>query len=821
MNGMLRVLAGVAATVVLVGAGGAAFSGFQVEKVINEQLRMAQDKYNEKIAYLGLEKDEDVRLDFSVASFKRGLFSSEAVYRVQVIRKARPDKAVELMFTDTIEHGPWPVSRLKSLEFMPVMAASNIRAMSTLPLQKLFNLFVNNDGPLTLTMSYGYDGLTLYRGELSEFFFEDEEFSLRLSAIPFSGYAGGVLGLNSSTATIPRLELGTKGAYISFTDLLFDAKYKAGTTVLPIGGWSLSLSGVSVRTPDSSFSIRDLTSSAVVSESAGIQSMSNSLNVPHIIVRGEDVGGFELEVSAKRIRAKHLLALADAFDKREISGGYDRQSIEQEINYLLYMLLDGNPSFAVEKFHYKNSAGHTGLSFAVDFKQPAGDLDDPAAFASAIAGFKMEVSTSLAMLESMAQLMSRDGKDYTAIPNMIASNVVASGLGKIEGDNIVSRFSYRSEAGGIISNNGTQLSLKQIAQDNEFLGALIGIPVQSMPQALSPAQKAQAATPRFEDYPSAPFYTGKPAALDISEDMLHYYYHISDIPTFAGDYVDARLSCGTSCRNIIFINKRTGKELGHSFGLEAGPWLTEFRPDSNLIRAIGFWDDSGSNSGYFGEFFYVLQGDQLTLIKKIKIPRPSVGEETDIPLLDFLNGVQDEALESAYKIAKSQLAAVIQERAGVQAQAQPKGETLAEEVPMKKAAHQAARKAAEDKKAQALADLLSDDTQYQQAKADTVGDQVAGSLDDLIIRLVSEQWQRPPSVRNGMSVEVLIEMLPDGTVINVSVTRSSGDAPFDNSAVAAVRNVGRIPEIQQLDGATFNAMFRQRRMIFKPEDLAL
>ncbi len=145
----------------------------------------------------------------------------------------------------------------------------------------------------------------------------------------------------------------------------------------------------------------------------------------------------------------------------------------------------------------------------------------------------------------------------------------------------------------------------------------------------------------------------------------------------------------------------------------------------------------------------------------------------------------------------------------------------AAEAAKKKAAQQAARKAAEDKKAQALADLLSDDTQYQQAQADTVGDQVAGSLDDLIIRLVSEQWQRPPSARNGMSVEVLIEMLPDGTVSNASVTRSSGDAPFDNSAVAAVRNVGRIPEMQQLDGATFNAMYRQRRMIFKPEDLAL
>lgn len=139
----------------------------------------------------------------------------------------------------------------------------------------------------------------------------------------------------------------------------------------------------------------------------------------------------------------------------------------------------------------------------------------------------------------------------------------------------------------------------------------------------------------------------------------------------------------------------------------------------------------------------------------------------------------------------------------------------------KKAAESAQRKAVEDKKAAALAELLSEDVGRQQAVADTFGDEVAGSLDDLIVMLVSQQWRRPPSARNGMSVEVLIEMLPDGTITNASVTRSSGDSPFDNSAVQAVRNVGRIAEMQQLDRATFDRLYRQRRAVFKPEDLGL
>ncbi|MGC4011018.1 MAG: cell envelope integrity protein TolA [Pseudomonas sp.] len=181
----------------------------------------------------------------------------------------------------------------------------------------------------------------------------------------------------------------------------------------------------------------------------------------------------------------------------------------------------------------------------------------------------------------------------------------------------------------------------------------------------------------------------------------------------------------------------------------------------------------------------------------------------------------DEAKKKAAEEAKKKAAEDAKKKAAAD---EAKKKAAAVEAAKKKAAASAAaaaRKATEDKKAQALADLLSNDTQRQQALADEQGNEVAGNFDDLIVSLVSQQWSRPPSARNGMSVEVLIQMLPSGAITNVSVTRSSGDKPFDDSAVAAVRNVGRIPELQNLDRATFDSLYRQRRMVFKPEDLDL
>ncbi|WP_110992338.1 cell envelope integrity protein TolA [Pseudomonas sichuanensis] len=138
----------------------------------------------------------------------------------------------------------------------------------------------------------------------------------------------------------------------------------------------------------------------------------------------------------------------------------------------------------------------------------------------------------------------------------------------------------------------------------------------------------------------------------------------------------------------------------------------------------------------------------------------------------------------------------------------------------KKKAQEAARKSAEDKKAQALAELLSDTTERQQALADEQGDQVAGDFDDLIRMRAAEGWARPPSARKGMTVVLQINMLPDGTLTNVSVAKSSGDGPFDSSAVAAVKNIGRLTEMQGLKPNEFNP-YRSFKMTFTPEDLAL
>ncbi|HSG61475.1 MAG TPA: TonB C-terminal domain-containing protein [Pseudomonadales bacterium] len=90
-----------------------------------------------------------------------------------------------------------------------------------------------------------------------------------------------------------------------------------------------------------------------------------------------------------------------------------------------------------------------------------------------------------------------------------------------------------------------------------------------------------------------------------------------------------------------------------------------------------------------------------------------------------------------------------------------------------------------------------------------------------IMAQVESAWSRPPSARNGMQAVLVVNLIPTGEVVNVSLAETSGNAAFDTSAVNAVYRVERFDDLRGMTSAMFEANFRRFRLIFKPEDLRL
>lgn len=86
-----------------------------------------------------------------------------------------------------------------------------------------------------------------------------------------------------------------------------------------------------------------------------------------------------------------------------------------------------------------------------------------------------------------------------------------------------------------------------------------------------------------------------------------------------------------------------------------------------------------------------------------------------------------------------------------------------------------------------------------------------------IYQRVVANWSRPPSARNGMQARLLVELIPTGAVVGVTVVESSGSSAFDRSAEAAVRKARAFDVPREPD--LFERHFRRFSLLFKPEDL--
>ncbi len=100
----------------------------------------------------------------ALVELQRGVFSSTATFSLSVQAEDRPPVEV-LRVLDDIQHGPFPLTRLKSLQLAPVMAVNRFTLARTPLTADLFTLAKGAE-PVRLDATLGYDrtvdgGLTL------------------------------------------------------------------------------------------------------------------------------------------------------------------------------------------------------------------------------------------------------------------------------------------------------------------------------------------------------------------------------------------------------------------------------------------------------------------------------------------------------------------------------------------------------------------------------------------------------------------------------------------------------------------------------------
>ncbi len=88
---------------------------------------------------------------------------------------------------------------------------------------------------------------------------------------------------------------------------------------------------------------------------------------------------------------------------------------------------------------------------------------------------------------------------------------------------------------------------------------------------------------------------------------------------------------------------------------------------------------------------------------------------------------------------------------------------------------------------------------------------------NLIRDQVMMNWKQPSSAQKGMTVEILISLVPTGEIIQVNLNKSSGNQAFDHSALNAVQKVSKFENLD-MGRKLFDNHFRKFTLVFNPEN---
>ena len=104
-----------------------------------------------------------------------------------------------------------------------------------------------------------------------------------------------------------------------------------------------------------------------------------------------------------------------------------------------------------------------------------------------------------------------------------------------------------------------------------------------------------------------------------------------------------------------------------------------------------------------------------------------------------------------------------------------------------------------------------------------LGEEIKSSVEEISYysNLIRDQviinWKQPSSAKKGMSAEILITLVPTGEIVQVKLTKTSGNQAFDSSALNAIQKVSKFEGLD-MSRRLFDNNFRKFTLVFNPEN---
>lgn len=395
----------IAIPLAIVGASvaGAWYTGTLVEQQLQAAISQANASLTQEAPHL--------KAQMQLVELEQGVFSSRARYTLSFSLEADAEP-LTLAFSDNLEHGPFPPSRLAAGKLAPVMAQSHFSLERNELTAPLFDA-AGGKSPLTGEVALNYDQSQKGRIDLAALQHTHAAGTLRISpaSLDFSGSSDRKH--TSASGQLAEMDFdfaeSNRGGPVSvqLRDLSLQADKQENANGFALGPSSATIKRVMIQaSQDQQIELQDAVIEEALTQNGSSLDQSVAYRVGQVRVQEQNVGGVKLALSARHIDEAAFKALKDAYNQLLLSsleGQKPGSDTEEEFKDLTLALLEGAPVLALDEFSLNTANGQGKATLSFNLRKPAEDASSPDEMAqSALAALQADIRLDKAVIGDLA-----------------------------------------------------------------------------------------------------------------------------------------------------------------------------------------------------------------------------------------------------------------------------------------------------------------------------------------------------------------------------------------------------------------------------------
>ncbi|MFM7008030.1 MAG: YdgA family protein, partial [Betaproteobacteria bacterium] len=357
--------AGLVAAVAVVYAGFSWVAGLHIES----QSKAAAESINVSLA-----RSWSDQVQLSLRSYERGIFSSRAIYALALTNQDKQADRREILWSNQIEHGPLPWSRIQRADFSLSGAVIQTTVLKNPTTEALFNA-TGGKSPLSGTTHVTRQGVATLRWTVQPFDYTQDTLRIKVGAAEISARIGPSFSVVKSTSSLDGLTLSDGKLAFEVKGLQLITDTRATNTGMQTGMRELRLNTLSWASLDSlSLGLQKLVMHSDLREAKGLLGGITTAEIGALKLNDKVWGEFTLSLGYEKLNGSALRSLLDFQDSyllRTLLGSTPNANTAaadtKKFWQYVAVLSKTSPTLNLSSMSWKNTQGRSQLSLAATF----------------------------------------------------------------------------------------------------------------------------------------------------------------------------------------------------------------------------------------------------------------------------------------------------------------------------------------------------------------------------------------------------------------------------------------------------------------------